>query len=85
MFKYIFVILFFFFTMLFLLGFSVVRTLMNFFFGSSNKKQAPPKGKGRQQSAKSRQNPGDIRSNGKSRKKLISEDEGEYVDYEEIK
>jgi hypothetical protein len=62
-----------------LLGFSVIRTVKTFFFGdprssktrtnaSSQRTQRP-----RQPSSSNRQ---------KTRKKLISEGEGEYVDYE---
>lgn len=82
MFKFIFILVFFFFTLLFLLGFSVIRTIMNFFFGS--KKQAP-QNKSRKQTTHRKQQTRHTNTQEKPRKKLIAEDEGEYVDYEEIK
>ena len=82
MFKLLLVIFLFGFILVSLLGFSVLRSFKEFFFGS-------PKSRNKQRSAsQSRQN-GSTKSSTnrqqKSRKKVIASNEGEYVDYEEIK
>ena len=89
MFKFFFVIFFFIILLGFLLGFSVLRMLKNILFGSGSK-QTKTTGQRRQtngnrsESYSSTQNePESARSN--SRKKIFTEDEGEYVDYEEVK
>jgi len=64
-----------------LMGFSVIRSFKEFFFGS-------PKNTNRQRSAsQSRQSStkSSTRPQQTNRKKVIDANEGEYVDYEEIK
>jgi len=63
------------------MGFSIIRSFKEFFFGS-------PKSKNRQRSAsQSRQSStkSSTRPQQSKRKKVIDSSEGEYVDYEEIK
>ncbi|MDR0845503.1 MAG: DUF4834 family protein [Tannerella sp.] len=85
MLRFIVVIFLFGFILVALLGFSVIRSFMSFFFGS-------PKNKGRQQQQqRSSSSSGQYRQKSQANeqtvihKKLISEEEGEYVDYEEVK
>ncbi|MDD3063513.1 MAG: DUF4834 family protein [Massilibacteroides sp.] len=83
MFKFIFVMFFFFMLLLFLLGFSVLRTFKNILFGkgnSTNKEKQQRATSNRQQTNRS-----EAQYNTTSRKKIIGEEEGEYVDYEEVK
>ena len=65
-----------------LLGFSVIRSFREFFFGK-------PDSKNRQRSASQRQQNKSTKSSTQrqpaNRKKRIDVHEGEYVDYEEIK
>lgn len=59
-----------------MLGFSFLRTLKNILFGSGNSKKT------------SRQRPSGKQSTRKAataKPKIFKKDEGEYVDYEEIK
>lgn len=85
MFKFLFVIFFFFILLLFLMGFSVLRMFKNFLFGSGSGDQRTKKK--HQTSHKSSRS-----SSYKEeptvhvhRKKIFTEDDGEYVDYEEVK
>ena len=81
MFKFLLTIFFIGFLLVSLMGFSVIRSFKEFFFGS-------PKNKDRQRSAsQSRQSStkSSTRHQQASRKKVIDANEGEYVDYEEIK
>lgn len=85
MFKFLFVAFFFFMLLMFLLGFSVVRTFKNILFGKGD---STKKGGQKRQTTSSnrRQNNSSTNQNyAAPRKKIIGEDEGEYVDYEEIK
>ena len=68
MFKFLFVMFFFFILLVFLMGFSILRTFKNILFGSGS---SGKKGEQRRQTS--------------SRKKIFAKDEGEYVDYEEVK
>jgi hypothetical protein len=80
MFKFLIFIFFFGFILVSLLGFSVLRTIKSFFFGdprtTKSRTQTRSAGQQRTQSA------GDKKS---SRKKIIPKEEGEYIDYEEVK
>lgn len=84
MLKFIFVMFFFFLLLLFLLGFSVLRTFKNILFGKSSTGKT---GQQRQTTSSSRQETSSRthQSTAASRKKIIGDDEGEYVDYEEVK
>lgn len=83
MLKFLFVIFFFGFILVSLLGFSVFRSFKSIFFGDpkdrnrkrTNSNQQP---RNRTQNTTAQQNP-------PPRKKVFTEDEGEYVDYEEVK
>jgi len=63
-----------------MLGFSVLRSFRDFFFGNPRRKQ--------QSATQNRQN-NNTRTSGNRqsppKKKIIATDEGEYVDYEEVK
>ncbi|MDR3261239.1 MAG: DUF4834 family protein [Tannerella sp.] len=78
MFKFLFFIFFFVFILASLLGFSVIRSIKSFFFGE-------PKSRNRQRSAPYNQQRSKPASGKRPYKKIIPEEEGEYVDYEEIK
>lgn len=91
MFKFLFVIFFFFLLLLFLMGFSILRALKNIFFGSSKQsKRSHSYTQTRNTTTSSHQ---DIHyaeeSNAdrpqRPRRKIFAKDEGEYVDYEEVK
>jgi hypothetical protein len=82
MFKFIFVMFFLFMLLLFLLGFSVLRTIKNILFGKSD---SVNKGKQQQTNTNRRQSSRTESQNATYRKKIIPKDEGEYVDYEEVK
>ena len=79
MFKFLFVIFFFFILLVFLMGFSILRTFKNIFFGSGNSTR---KGEQRRQT---NSNTSGHRTPYVHRKKIFAKDEGEYVDYEEVK
>lgn len=86
MFKFLFVAFFFFMLLLFLMGFSVVRTFKTLLFGKDT--NADKQKQQRKTSSSSRQRTDGTNSNASyeaPRKKIIAEDEGEYVDYEEVK
>lgn len=88
MFKFLFVMFCFFVLLLALMGFSVLRTLKRVFFGSNNYKKSGQQR--RQTNTNSSNQKGNAHSSNKSytsssRKKIFSKDEGEYVDYEEVK
>lgn len=89
MFKFLFIIFAFFILLLFLLGFSIFRTFKNIFFGRGNtSKQNPYYQQRQQQSNASQRRDATSQQNNSSqdnRKKIFTKDEGEYVDYEEIK
>ena len=80
MFRIIIIIFLFGFILLSLLGFSVLRSFREFFFGSPKSKQRSASQNRQRSQAKSSTN-----QQKQSRKKVISADEGEYVDYEEVK
>jgi len=80
MFRIFFMIFLFGFILLSLLGFSVVRSFKEFFFGSPKSKQ-----RAASQSKQNNQSKTSTNHQKQNRKKIISADEGEYVDYEEVK
>lgn len=80
MFKIFFFIVFFAVLLFLLAGFSIIRTVKTFFFGHSNPTQSK-----RHTASSSRRSGQASTSRMPARKKVIAEDEGEYVDYEEIK
>ena len=80
MFKILFFIVFFVILLLLLAGFSIIRTVKSFFFGPSNATHAK-----RHTASFFRRSDQASASRTPTRKKVIAEDEGEYVDYEEIK
>lgn len=89
MFKFLFVMFFFFILLVFLMGFSILRTFKNMLFGngSNNRK----KGEQRRQTntyTSDQQPPHAPHEEDYShpnRKKIFTKDEGEYVDFEEVK
>jgi len=80
MFRILFVIFLFGFILLSLLGFSVLRSFRDFFFGNPKSRQ-----RAASQNRKSSQTKSSTKSQQQNRKKVIAADEGEYVDYEEVK
>ena len=80
LFKFLLIIFLIGFTLVSLLGFSVLRSFRDFFFGSPNRRQ-----RSASQRRQSSQTKGSTNHQKQSRKKIITDDEGEYVDYEEIK
>ena len=81
MFKFLFVMFFFFILLVFLMGFSILRTFKNILFGSGS---SGKKGEQRRQTSGYSSAREEYASQG-SRKKIFAKDEGEYVDYEEVK
>ncbi len=82
MFKFIFVLFFMFLLLLFLLGFSVIRTFKNILFGKGGSTNSSGQ---KRQTSNRQQYSSNSRQQTTNRKKIISNDEGEYVDYEEVK
>ena len=103
MFKFLFVMFFFFILLVFLMGFSIfrrqrqmcirdrfsiLRTFKNILFGSGS---SGKKGEQRRQTsgyssdARSNSSAREEYASQASRKKIFAKDEGEYVDYEEVK
>ena len=85
MFKFLFVMFFFFILLVFLMGFSILRTFKNMLFGSGNSsgkkgEQSRQTNSGQQQSHTAEED-----SVSANRKKIFAKDEGEYVDFEEVK
>ncbi|MDR1601509.1 MAG: DUF4834 family protein [Tannerella sp.] len=79
MFRFLAVILLIGFVLTSLLGFSIFRSFKSFFSSDdrNRERQRPSSRNSRQQRADSTQK--------KKRTKVIREDEGEYIDYEEVK
>ncbi|MDH6306285.1 hypothetical protein M2459_002648 [Parabacteroides sp. PF5-5] len=83
MFKFLFVIFFFIILMTLMLGLSFLRTLKRVLFGESeSEKRARQQ---RQAQANGRQKSTGRQETSPPKKKIFPKDEGEYVDYEEIK
>ena len=91
MFKFLFVMFFMFLVLVFLMGFSFVRTLKEILFGRGKKttRKEQRRQTKRTSTTQQRQSPhssANVRAEAiRSRKKLFTPDDGEYVDYEEIK
>lgn len=86
MFRFIFFLFFLFILLLFLMGFSVIRTFKNILFGGGNKKKAQQnRQRSRTGNTYNQQSRTEHTNHSSPKKKIISKDEGEYVDYEEIK
>ncbi|KKB46420.1 MULTISPECIES: DUF4834 family protein [Parabacteroides] len=89
MFKFLFVMFFFFILLVFLMGFSILRTFKNMLFGSGS--SSGKKGEQRRQTssyAGGQQSSHDTNEEDyatANRKKIFAKDEGEYVDFEEVK
>ena len=79
MFRFLFILLGLFFLFGFLFGFSVLRMFFRAIFGVQSE---PRKSSSNQQKAKQAPKKSSTPS---PTKKIISRDEGEYIDYEEIK
>lgn len=87
MIKFVLIIFLFFLLLVFLLDFSLVRSLGRFLFGSGNKSTTTQhrSSRARQQQHTSRQQRPADTPRPQPKKKIIDKDEGEYVDYEEVK
>ena len=81
MFKFLFFIFFLFLLLLFLMGFSVLRSFKRFFFGESDRSENSRPHNQRSSSRAAEE----TRSRATQRKKIFTQDDGEYVDYEEVK
>lgn len=88
MFKFLFVMFFFFILLVFLMGFSILRTFKNMLFGNGSHEK-----KGEQRRQASSYSGGHHQADmdkedeytSSNRKKIFAKDEGEYVDFEEVK
>ncbi|MDR2470325.1 MAG: DUF4834 family protein [Tannerella sp.] len=78
MIKFLAIIFFFFLILVSLLGFSVLRSFKSIFFGRSKNSRE----QSRTSSTSGRQR---TQTNSRSRGKIIPREEGEYIDYEEVK
>ena len=85
MFKFLIVSFFMFLLLALLMGFSVLRMIRNFIFGSGDTQKKHKSQHRKSSSSSSRQQRSQHNTASSSRKKIISDDEGEYVDYEEVK
>ncbi len=85
MFKFLIVMFFFFLLLVFLLGFSVLRTFKNMLFGSGDSKSRTKRRHSDARSESRRSNSANNHGGTATRKKIIAKDEGEYVDFEEVK
>ena len=86
------IIFFFFILLVFLMGFSILRTFKNIFFGSGNstrkgeqRRQTNSNTSGHRSTTTTARDDDDDRTPYVHRKKIFAKDEGEYVDYEEVK
>ena len=89
MFKFLFVMFFFFILLVFLMGFSILRTFKNMLFGSGscNAKKGEQRRQTSSYSGGQRQSHNTAEEDyaAANRKKIFTKDEGEYVDFEEVK
>ena len=83
MFKFLFFMFFLFMLLLFLMGFSVLRSFKRFFFGESNRSESSRPQSSHRSSSRTEEET--RRSRATQRKKIFTQDDGEYVDYEEVK
>jgi hypothetical protein len=79
MFKFLFAFIFFIVLMTLLLGFSFLRTLSRILFGGGGAKKT------QRQSGNTSRQTNTHQKTAPNKKKIIPREEGEYVDYEEIK
>lgn len=82
MFKFLFFIFFLFLLLLFLMGFSVLRSFKRFFFGESDRSENSRPHHNQRSSSRAAEET--RRSRATQRKKIFTQDDGEYVDYEEV-
>lgn len=85
MIKFILIIFLFFLLLVFLLGFSLFRSLTRFLFGSSNKSTSTQHRSSRTSQQHRQQQRSADPPRPQPKKKIIDKNEGEYVDYEEVK
>lgn len=85
MFKFLFFMFFLFLLLLFLMGFSVLRSFKRFFFGTDNPRENSRHQSSRTNSRSSSRAEEETRRSRDTRKKIFTQDDGEYVDYEEVK
>ncbi len=83
MIKFIFTLAFLFFILMSLLGFSVVRMIKGIFGGGNSGQRSQQRRQTTGRNTSSRQTPPNEYA--ASKKKIFTKDEGEYVDYEEVK
>ena len=79
MFKFLFLLILGFFFLIFVFGFSVIRLIFRAIFGGGNNKPT------NQQSSRQQRNKTNYTDTKRNSPKLIPKDEGEYIDYEEVK
>ena len=82
LFKFVLIIFLFGFILVSLLGFSVLRSFKNFFFGKPNDRNKQYSASQNRQNSKTKNSTNQRQT---QRKRVIADNEGEYVDYEEIK
>ena len=82
MFKFLFIIILFFFLLVFLLGFSFLRFLGQMF---GIKPPSQPTKKGASQQRQNRNQQAQQRPQPEPKKKIFDKNQGEYTDYEEVK
>ena len=89
MFKFLFLIAAFFALMVILMGFSVFRAFRTMLFGSSDNKSRRENENRRRRAEQQRREREEeqerMKREASAQKKIFSKDDGEYVDYEEIK
>ncbi|MDL2281971.1 DUF4834 family protein [Parabacteroides sp. OttesenSCG-928-G06] len=82
MIRFLLICVFFFVILMFLMGFSVFRTFREIFFGSPKRRASATQNSRTNNQSTQQQRPD---NNPPQRKKIFTKDEGEYVDYEEMK
>ncbi|MDR0430821.1 MAG: DUF4834 family protein [Tannerellaceae bacterium] len=85
MFKFLFFIVFFIVLMTLMLGFSFLRTLKRILFGESENEKRARQQRQAAKNASNQRNAKQKENTTSSRKKIFTKEDGEYVDYEEIK
>ena len=80
--KYLFILFLFFLILVLAFGFSVIRFIFRLLFGGWTNKNTTQQS---HQSSKKQQNKTNYRGTRHNYPKVFSKEEGEYVDYEEIK
>ncbi|MCC8095153.1 MAG: DUF4834 family protein [Tannerellaceae bacterium] len=85
MFKFLFMMFFMFILLVFLMGFSILRTIKNVLFGSGSKEQKNGQRRKTSRKPTSEQQRSRNEDTASQKKKIFTQEEGEYVDYEEVK